>query len=253
MFVDTHCHIFKNDYDNIDEVLNNASNNNVKYYINNGSDREYNKEVLELVKEYDNMYGALGIHPETVDDYSLDDIEFIKNNLSNEKIVAIGEIGLDYHYTKENKDEQIKLLEMQLSLAEEYNLPVIIHSRDATEDTINTLKKFNCRGTIHSFSGSLETAKIYIKMGYLLGVNGVITFKNCNIKDVIKEVGLDNIVLETDSPYLTPVPYRGMQNNPSHILDIAKFVSELYNVSLEELSYRTNENIKRMYERVKLD
>ena len=237
----------------IDEVLNNASNNNVKYYINNGSDREYNKEVLELVKEYDNMYGALGMHPETVDDYSLDDIEFIKNNLSNEKIVAIGEIGLDYHYTKENKDEQIKLLEMQLSLAEEYNLPVIIHSRDATEDTINTLKKFNCRGTIHSFSGSLETAKIYIKMGYLLGVNGVITFKNCNIKDVIKEVGLDNIVLETDSPYLTPVPYRGMQNNPSHILDIAKFVSELYNVSLEELSYRTNENIKRMYERVKLD
>ena len=253
MFVDTHCHIFKSDYDNIDEVLNNASNNNVKYYINNGSDREYNKEVLELVKEYDNMYGALGIHPENVDDYSLDDIEFIKNNLSNEKIVAIGEIGLDYHYTKENKDEQIKLLEMQLSLAEEYNLPVIIHSRDATEDTINTLKKFNCRGTIHSFSGSLETAKIYIKMGYLLGVNGVITFKNCNIKDVIKEVGLDNIVLETDSPYLTPVPYRGMQNNPSHILDIAKFVSELYNVSLEELSYRTNENIKRMYERVKLD
>lgn len=253
MFVDTHCHIFKSDYDNIDEVLNNASNNNVKYYINNGSDREYNKEVLELVKEYDNMYGALGIHPETVDDYSLDDIEFIKNNLSNEKIVAIGEIGLDYHYTKENKDEQIKLLEMQLSLAEEYNLPVIIHSRDATEDTINTLKKFNCRGTIHSFSGSLETAKIYIKMGYLLGVNGVITFKNCNIKDVIKEVGLDNIVLETDSPYLTPVPCRGMQNNPSHILDIAKFVSELYNVSLEELSYRINENIKRMYERVKLD
>lgn len=252
MFVDTHCHIFKSDYDNIDEVLNNASNNNVKYYINNGSDREYNKEVLELVKEYDNMYGALGIHPETVDDYSLDDIGFIKNNLSNEKIVAIGEIGLDYHYTKENKDEQIKLLEMQLFLAEEYNLPVIIHSRDATEDTINTLKKFNCRGTIHSFSGSLETAKIYIKMGYLLGVNGVITFKNCNIKDVIKEVGLDNIVLETDSPYLTPVPYRGMQNNPSHILDIAKFVSELYNVSLEELSYRTNENIKRMYERVKL-
>lgn len=253
MFVDTHCHIFKSDYDNIDEVLNNASNNNVKYYINNGSDREYNKEVLELVKQYDNMYGALGIHPETVDDYSLDDIEFIKNNLSNEKIVAIGEIGLDYHYTKENKDEQIKLLEMQLSLAEEYNLPVIIHSREATEDTINTLKKFNCRGTIHSFSGSLETAEIYIKMGYLLGVNGVITFKNCNIKDVIKEVGLDNIVLETDSPYLTPVPYRGMQNNPSHILDIAKFVSELYNVSLEELSYRTNENIKRMYERVKLD
>lgn len=253
MFVDTHCHIFKSDYDNIDEVLNNASNNNIGYIINNGSNNNYNKEVIELIRKYDNMYGAIGIHPEEVDNYNLDDIEFIKKNLSNEKIVAIGEIGLDYHYTKENKDEQIKLLEMQLELAEKYNIPVIIHSRDATEDTINTLKKFNCRGTIHSFSGSLETAKIYIKMGYLLGVNGVITFKNCNIKDVIKEVGLDSIVLETDSPYLTPVPYRGMQNNPSHILDVAKFVSELYNVSLEEISYRTNGNIKRMYERVKLD
>ena len=252
-FVDTHCHIFKSDYENIDEVLKNASNNHIKYVINNGSNNKFNKEVLDLIEKYPNMYGAIGIHPEDVDDATQEDIKFIEVNLSNEKIVAIGEIGLDYHYTKENKDEQIKLLEMQLSLAEEYNLPVIIHSRDATEDTINTLKKFNCRGTIHSFSGSLETAKIYIKMGYLLGVNGVITFKNCNIKDVIKEVGLDNIVLETDSPYLTPVPYRGMQNNPSHILDIAKFVSELYNVSLEELSYRTNENIKRMYERMKLD
>ena len=253
MFVDTHCHIFKSDYDNIDEVLNNASNNNVKYYINNGSDREYNKEVLELVKEYDNMYGALGIHPETVDDYSLDDIEFIKNNLSNEKIVAIGEIGLDYHYTKENKDEQIKLLEMQLSLAEEYNLPVIIHSRDATEDTINTLKKFNCRGTIHSFSGSLETARIYIKMGYLLGVNGVITFKNAKIKEVIKEVGLENIILETDSPYLTPEPFRGKQNNPGHVFEIAKFVADLYNISLEELAKKTNKNIANMYKKMKLD
>ena len=208
--------------------------------------RLYNRQEIQLISK-----SAIG---KSINDIMNEEVITIgENNISNKKIVAVGEIGLDYHYTKENKDEQIKLLEMQLSLAEEYNLPVIIHSRDATEDTINTLKKFNCRGTIHSFSGSLETAKIYIKMGYLLGINGVITFKNCNIKDVIKEVGLDNIVLETDSPYLTPVPYRGMQNNPSHILDIAKFVSELYNVSLEELSYRTNENIKRMYERVKLD
>ena len=252
-FVDTHCHVFKSDYENIDEVLKNASNNHIKYVINNGSNNEFNKEVLDLTKKYSNMYGAIGIHPEDVDGATQEDIKFIEVNLSNEKIVAIGEIGLDYYYTKENKEKQIKLFETQLALAEKYNIPVIVHSRDATEDTINSLKKFNCKGVIHSFSGSLETAKIYIKMGYLLGVNGVITFKNCNIKDVIKEVGLDNIVLETDSPYLTPVPYRGMQNNPSHILDIAKFVSELYNVSLEELSYRTNENIKRMYERVKLD
>ena len=252
-FVDTHCHIFKSDYENINEILENASNKHIKYVINNGSNNETNKEVLELIKKYPNMYGAIGIHPEDVDGVMPDDIKFIEDNLSNGKIVAIGEIGLDYYYTKENKEEQIKLFESQLSLAEKYNMPVIVHSRDATEDTINSLKKFKCKGVIHSFSGSLETARIYIKMGYLLGVNGVITFKNAKIKDVIKEVGLKNIVLETDSPYLTPVPFRGTQNNPGHVLEIAQFVADLYNISLEELAEQTNKNITEMYKKIKLD
>lgn len=252
-FVDTHCHIFKSDYENINEILENASNNHIKYVIDNGSNNETNKEVLELIKKYPNMYGAIGIHPEDVDGVMPDDIKFIEDNLSNEKIVAIGEIGLDYYYTKENKEEQIKLFESQLSLAEKYNMPVIVHSRDATEDTINSLKKFKCKGVIHSFSGSLETARIYIKMGYLLGVNGVITFKNAKIKDVIKEVGLKNIVLETDSPYLTPVPFRGTQNNPGHVLQIAQFVADLYNISLEALAEQTNNNITNMYKKMKLD
>lgn len=252
-FVDTHCHIFKSDYENINEILENASNKHIKYVINNGSNNETNKEVLELIKKYPNMCGAIGIHPEDVDGVMPDDIKFIEDNLSNEKIVAIGEIGLDYYYTKENKEEQIKLFESQLALAEKYNIPVIVHSRDATEDTINSLKKFKCKGVIHSFSGSLETARIYIKMGYLLGVNGVITFKNAKIKDVIKEVGLKNIVLETDSPYLTPVPFRGTQNNPGHVLEIAQFVADLYNISLEELAEQTNNNITNMYKKMKLD
>ena len=196
---------------------------------------------------------SIGIHPEDVDGYSLDDIKFIENNISNKKIVAIGEIGLDYHYTKENKDEQVKLFESQLALAEKYDIPVIVHSRDATEDTINSLKKFNCKGVIHSFSGSLETARIYIKMGYMLGVNGVITFKNAKIKDVIKEVGLEHIVLETDSPYLTPEPFRGKQNNPGHVLEVAKFVANLYDISLEELAVQTNKNVTDMYKKMKLD
>lgn len=252
-FVDTHCHVFKSDYANIDEILENASNKYIKYVINNGSNNETNKEVLELIKKYPNMYGAIGIHPEYVEGVMQEDIQFIEDNLGNEKIVAIGEIGLDYYYTKENKEEQIKLFESQLAIAEKYNMPVIVHSRDATEDTINSLKKFKCNGVIHSFSGSLETAKIYIKMGYLLGVNGVITFKNAKIKDVIKEVGLKNIVLETDSPYLTPVPFRGTQNNPGHVLEIAQFVADLYNISLEELAEQTNKNITEMYKKIKLD
>ena len=164
--------------------------------------------------------------------------------------MAIGEIGLDYHYSKEEKEEQIKLLETQLSLAEEYDIPVIIHSRDATLDTLTTLKKYKCRGVIHSFSGSLETAKEYIKMGYLLGVNGVITFKNANIKDVIKELPLTSIILETDSPYLTPVPFRGEKNSPKNVLYVAKFVADLKNISLEELSKITNQNIERVFDKI---
>lgn len=251
-FVDTHAHVFSSDYEDIDGVISEAKNKNIKYIINNGSNDYYNREVLKLIDEYPNMYGAIGIHPEDVDTVNNDDIEFIRNNVSNEKIVAIGEIGLDYYYRKDNKEEQKKLFERQLEIAQELDIPVIVHSRDATEDTINILKKYNVRGTIHSFTGSLEVAKIYIKMGFLLGVNGVITFKSAKIKDVIKEVGLDNIILETDSPYLTPEPFRGTKNNPSHVLEIAKFVADLYNVSLEELASYTNENIKRMYKKIKL-
>ena len=248
MFTDTHCHIYKEYYKNLDEIINNAKNNKVNRMINNGCNSASNKEVLELLKKYDTMYGALGIHPESVETYQESDITFIKNNLENDRIIAIGEIGLDYHYTKENKEEQKKLLEVQLSIAKNANLPVIIHSREATEDIINILKKYNLKGVIHSFSGSYETAQIYIKMGYLLGINGVITFKNSKLKEVIKKIPLKNIILETDSPYLTPEPYRGKRNEPARILDIAKFICELKGVSLEELARITNENIKRIFD-----
>ena len=252
MLIDTHCHLYKEYYENIADIIKIANRCNVNAFINNGCDTQSNQEVLESVAEYKFVYGAIGIHPEYVLNYTLDDLKFIEDNLNNEKIVAIGEIGLDYHYSKENKDEQIKLLELQLELAEKYNLPVIIHSRDATEDTINILKKFNVKGVIHSFSGSLEVARIYIKMGYLLGINGVVTFKNCNLKDTLKEIPIESIVLETDSPYLTPIPYRGKQNNPSHILDIAKFIAEVYNLSLEEIMKITTDNVLKLYTKINL-
>lgn len=248
MFTDSHCHIYNEYYNNIDKVLEEATNVNINRVINNGCSNTSNMEVLELIKKYPNMYGAIGIHPEEVDNYTEEDINFIEKNLSNNKVIAIGEIGLDYYYTKDNKDTQIKLFERQLMLAEKYNIPVIIHSREATEDTINTLKKYKVTGIIHSFSGSYETAEIYIKMGFLIGINGVITFKNSKIKEVIKKLPLDNIILETDSPYLTPEPFRGKQNNPSHIFDIALFVSNLFNISLDDLSKITNANIKRIFD-----
>lgn len=248
MFTDTHCHIYKEYYENIDEVLKNAKKSNVNRMINNGCDKKSNEEVLELTQKYENIYGAIGIHPENVEEYTKEDLKHIEENIKNKKIIAIGEIGLDYHYTKENKESQKELLESQLKIAEHYHLPVIIHSREATEDTINTLKKYKVTGVIHSFSGSLETAKIYIKMGYLLGINGVITFKNSKLKEVIKEIPLDNIILETDSPYLTPEPFRGKRNEPARIHEIAKFICELKDISLDELARITNDNIKRIFD-----
>lgn len=247
IFIDTHCHIFNEYYDNIDKIIEKSSFNLVKYMINNASDINSCKEVISLIDKYDTMYGAIGIHPEAVNSYTPKDISYLESHLNTKKVIAIGEIGLDYFYTKENKIDQIKLFESQLKLAEKYNMPVIIHSREATLDTINILKKYKIRGTIHAFSGSIETAREYIKMGFMIGVGGVVTFKNSKLSDVIKEIGLENILLETDSPYLTPEPHRGEKNDPSHILDIAKYVALLYNISLEELSYIMINNTKKTY------
>ena len=250
MLIDTHCHLYKEYFDNLQEIINISKCKNVLYFINNGCDNKSNVEVLETTTKYKNVYGALGLHPEMVENYNLSDIKFIEKNISNDKIVAIGEIGLDYHYTKDNKEEQKKLFEIQLKLAEKYNVPVIVHSRDATEDAPGGVKKYKVKGIIHSFSGSLEVAKQYINMGFLLGINGVVTFKNCNLKEVLKNISIENIVLETDSPYLTPEPYRGKQNNPSNVYFVAKFLSLIYNISISDVANITTKNALNMFKKI---
>ena len=250
-FVDTHAHLYNEYYEDVESVVDNSLVNNINYIINNGCDQKTNEEVLKTLSN-PHIYGAIGIHPENVLNYKKEDLDFIEKNLHNEKVIAIGEIGLDYYYDKSTKDKQIELFEQQLKLAEKYNMPVIVHSREATQDTIDILKKYKVKGTIHSFSGSLEVAKIYINMGFILGINGVLTFKNSNVKDVIKELPLDSIILETDAPYLTPHPYRGQRNEPKYILNIAEFISELKNISLEDLSTITNDNIKKTYPKIKI-
>lgn len=247
-FWDTHCHLYEEYYENIEKVIEESKLFGVTNFIVSGCDAKSNAEVLSILSRFSFCYGVLGIHPEEVLQYESKDLELLEKSLNNKKILGIGEIGLDYHYTKENKEAQIKLFETQLALAEKYHMPVIIHSREATEDTINTLKKYKVTGVIHSFSGSLETANIYIKMGFLLGINGVITFKNSKLKDTIKDIDLNNIILETDSPYLAPTPHRGEKNEPANVSLIAEFISELKNISLSQLSIITNENIKRIFD-----
>ena len=248
MFVDTHCHLYRSYFEDLDDVMKQIKQSEIYRVINNGCDKKSNLEVLDLVDKYDLMYGALGIHPESANEYKKEDLDFVEEHIKDSKIVAIGEIGLDYYWVKDNKDKQKELFEYQLKLAEKYNVPVIIHSRDATQDTIDILKKYKVKGIIHSFSGSYEVAQIYIKMGFLLGINGVVTFKNCNLKDVIDKIDVSNIVLETDSPYLTPVPNRGKRNDPTKVMDIARFIADIKGISLEELSKEINGNLSKVFD-----
>ncbi len=248
MFIDTHCHLFKEYYEDLDAIIKKINDSGINKVIINGTNGTDNKEVLETIKKYDSVYGAIGLHPEFTDSVSEEDFKFVEEHINDPKVVALGEIGLDYHYGKENREKQIELFERQLALAEKLNKPVIIHSRDATEDTINCLKKFKVRGSMHSFSGSYETAMIYIKMGLLLGVNGVVTFKNCNLIEVIKRIGLEHFVLETDSPYLTPVPNRGKRNDSSYINDIADFIATNLNISREEIGEITSKNVSSCFD-----
>lgn len=244
MFCDTHCHVLSEYYDDIDEILKDAKEAGVSRVINAAYNLESSKEVMALVKKYPEMYGVVGLHPENIEE----DFNYTIFDSLDKKIVGIGEIGLDYHYTKDNKDKQIEVFERQLDIAEKLNLPVVIHSREAAGDTLEILKRHHNFGVIHSYSGSLEMAREYIKLGFALGINGVVTFKNCNLKDTLKNIDMNSIVLETDSPYLTPVPFRGTQNNPGKMMNTARFVADIYGVSLSELAEITNQNIKRIFD-----
>ena len=249
MFIDTHCHVLSEYYDNIDEVVNQCKKNNVNRIIVNGCDINSNKEVLELVSKYDIIYGAIGFHPTELDDFNDEYFEFLENNISNPKIVAIGEIGLDYYYDNTDKNKQKEIFKRQLDIANKYNKPIIVHSRNSIQDTYNILKEYNLFGSIHCFSGSVEMAREFIKIGYKLGIGGIITYKNAkNIREVVKNIDLSHILLETDSPYLTPVPYRGKSNSPEYIPLIANTIADIKNISINDVSEVTTANAEEIFD-----
>ena len=249
MFIDTHCHLSLEDYDDIDQVIKENREAGIDKMIISGCTKESILESLSYAEKYDDVYVTIGFHPSEVDTITFEDIMLLEEKIKHEKVVGIGEIGLDYHYGKENVEEQKHLFRRQLAMADRHHLPVVIHSRDATEDTISLLKEFpNLKGDIHCFSGSLETAKIYLSMGYYLGIGGVVTFKNSKLGSVIQEIGLDSILLETDSPYLAPEPNRGKINSSKYIPDIARKLAELLDISIEEVSKMTLENTYRLFD-----
>ena len=245
MLIDSHCHLVNEDY-NIDEVIDRAINADVKYLIVGGSERDDNKLNMQLIDKYQNIYLSVGFHPSMALSITEQDYIDLEEYIKNEKVVAIGEIGLDYHYGKDDMNEQKELFIRQLDLAKKYNLPVVIHTRDAFLDTYNILKEYDLSGVIHCFSGSLEVAKQYIDLGYYLGIGGVVTFKNSKLKDVIKEIGLDRVIFETDSPYLSPI--RGEKNEPANVKLVCEFVSELLDMSVDEVSRVTSNNTVKLFD-----
>ena len=201
------------------------------------------------MEKYKNLYACIGYHPEVSNKIVEKDYETLEEMVkNNSKIVAIGEIGLDYYWNKDNKDKQREVFCKQLEIAEKLKLPVVIHSRDSINETYEILKKYKVSGVIHCFSGSLEMAKKFISLGFLLGIGGVVTFKNSKLFEVIEKLELTNIVLETDSPYLTPEPNRGKTNESSNIFYIAQKIAEIKNIPLENVAKITTENAIRTFD-----
>ncbi len=242
MMIDTHCHLDIDDYEDVDKVISNMNEN---IMIASGCNMKTNMRVIELIKNHSNIYGTIGIHPDEISSTIEEDIKFIELNLNNPKIVGVGEIGLDYYWNKDNKDQQINVFIKQINLAKKFNKPIVIHSREATEDTYNILRDnlgFT-KATLHCYSSSLEMAKKFKELGIKFGIGGVLTFKNSSkLQEVVKGLDLEDLVLETDSPYLTPEPYRGKKNEPSNVIYVAKKIAEIKNISVEEVLEITSQN-----------
>lgn len=244
--IDTHAHILSEFYDDIDELIEELKSKNIIRVINCADSIETSKEVLNIYNKYEGyLLPAVGIHPENIDNSNLKTIE---NIIKEHKVFAIGEIGLDYHYNDENKDEQKEYFIKQLDLALKYDLPVIIHIREAMQECFDILKTRKNKGIIHCFSGSVEMAREYIKLGYKLGIGGVLTFKNSKLYEVIEKIDLKDIVLETDSPFLSPEPFRGKKNKPCNVLYVAKRIAEIKNISLEEVINTTTATANQIFD-----
>lgn len=249
MFFESHAHYDDEAFnEDRDELLSSLFQNDVNYIINASSNISSSQDAINLSNKYPNLYASVGIHPIDVDEMSESDIDVLRNMCKgNSKVVAIGEVGLDYHYNRQNNETQKYWFERQLQLAKENNLPVIIHSREASQECFDIIKKANLsqkrNGVIHCYSGSAEMALEYIEMGFYIGIGGVITFNNARkLIEVVETIPLNKILIETDSPYLSPVPNRGKRNNSHNLIYIAEKIGQIKQISVNKVSKVTSEN-----------
>ncbi|MCX5773626.1 MAG: TatD family hydrolase [Fusobacteria bacterium] len=247
--IDSHAHIddkqFESDLPQVIERIQES----LECIVNIGCDYDSSNRALKLANQYDFIYATIGLHPHNAKYYTAEFEEFLRASFKCEKkLVALGEIGLDYYYNYSTREEQIFAFEKQLKIAEELDVPVVVHMRDATKDTIEILGKFSkVRGVLHSYSGSYETAKRLIDRFYF-SFSGPITFKNAApTREVVKVIPLERILIETDSPYLTPVPFRGTRNEPAYVIYVAKMIAEIKAISVEEVINQTVMNTKKIF------
>ena len=248
--IDTHSHINCIEEFTIDEIITNAKNNGVEKIILPAAYPSDIDIVFDIANKYENVFGLLGVHPSEVKDWDDSLIDKIKKYSENKKIVGIGEIGLDYYWDKSFNDLQKEVFIKQIKLANELNLPISIHDREAHKDTYDILKEYNKNSKIimHCFSGSVEFAKECVKEGWYIALGGVVTFKNAiKMKEVAKNIPIENLLLETDAPYLTPVPYRGKTNQPAYVKYVAEQIAKLRDTSFEEIDKITTQNAERVF------
>ena len=251
MIFDSHAHYDLEQFDeDRDELLSSMGEHQVGAIVNVGSDWDSVAETVALAEKYPHVYAAVGIHPDEVGILDEERFAFLKEQCQRDKVVAVGEIGLDYYWDHESHDVQKKWFIRQLELARELDLPVSIHSREAAADTMEIMNThgIGLRGVIHCFSYSLEQAREYIKMGYHIGVGGVVTFKNGRkLKEIVTEIPLERILLETDSPYLAPEPFRGKRNDSSYLTYVAEEIANLKGITCAEVIAQTEKNARELF------
>ena len=249
MFIDSHCHLYMGSWSkDLDVVIARANVVGVGKIICPGIDIESSWQSLTIAKNHINVFAAAGIHPHDAEDAPADFTNQLRDILVQPKIVAVGEIGLDFYRNISDADTQRNVLKKQLQLAYEMNLPVIIHNRNADDDIIQVIKEAkSVRGVAHCFSSDLKIAEVLIELGLYISFAGNITYKNSNLADVAKKIPLDRLLIETDAPFLSPVPYRGKENEPSHVKIVAKKVAECRGVSVEEIEVATQKNTETLF------
>ena len=248
-FIDTHTHIYLPEFDNDrDAMMRRAKEANIEIIIMPAIDSTTHDAMLTVESTYENCYSMIGLHPCSVNGDYEKELGIINKHLERRKFIAIGEIGLDFYWDKTFTGQQYEAFHKQIEIALQQHLPIVIHSRNAIDECIEVVREHNgVKGVFHCFSGDEEQARKIIELDFMLGIGGVVTFKNSGLDKVIGEIGLSNVILETDAPYLAPVPHRGKSNEPSYIKLIAEKLSTLCNCSIEKIAELTTENAKKLF------